>query len=252
MSKKRCLTKREKKLYLEYILGINLENINPDELFKVEEHLFECEECFMAVQKDYELLNSIINWNVQKDNEVLNIVHFMETMREKSDIMENDSLVKEQLISHFLSKNTDYNTEGMREFLSEKQNNYDKLDFQAICEIAIVHDGGTEKVELIRRFIDNGFPEKIICSNRSLSFLFSGIENPENLKDAHYFLVSKDVKDGFLLKKMTVEVSKNKGGISYDDIDPGNYYLFTDIMKEEIHLKNPHRKDQSPPSKRKL
>ena len=57
--------------YLRYLLGIQLDKIDPQELTEIEAHIYDCESCFNQVQKEYEKLKLIENWDIDMDNQAI-------------------------------------------------------------------------------------------------------------------------------------------------------------------------------------
>ncbi len=134
MMKDKCLNDYQKNLYLQYLTGVGIEDIDPIELQDIESHLYLCESCFNEIQKRYDLLMAIESWTVETDNESLIISDFITVLRHIDS--EKLSNYQKNLINFFLSNQCDYNTVEMREFFSyfEKGGHFNEENLLKIFE----------------------------------------------------------------------------------------------------------------------
>ena len=231
---KRCLTNSEKNIYLKYILGLDLESINPEKLFKIEAHLFNCEECFKAIQKEYEILKSISSWNVYHDNHILEITDFLNSL--KGLKVEKNIYVKKVLIDTFFSDQFNYNQVEMMNFIGLNKK-IRTSTFDDYYSFIVSDSGKMHNVKTNSEKNNSLIVDKVVLSEKGFNVKLKPF-NPrygDQWKKLFIFLLS-EAKEKKQLTVYEYEIKNNEISeeIFFDGLEPGKYTIFTEVF----HLKN--------------
>ncbi|HOO33408.1 MAG TPA: hypothetical protein PK466_08795 [Thermotogota bacterium] len=129
--KQKCLSEDQIQLYLKYLLGLELETINTEELTDIESHLYSCEACFEKIQKRYNLFKSIEEWDIDQDNISIKANDFIQYLRTIDTLSEEWTTEQQNLIREILSDNFDFNQPAIIDFFSKNQD----FDRESLTEL---------------------------------------------------------------------------------------------------------------------
>lgn len=226
---KNCLREEEMELYYQYLMGIDLELIDPEELKKIEEHIFNCEDCTKEVYENYQLIQFLNNWSIEDHAQTVKFNELIKKLRN----MRNDEIYHSDenfrpLLEKLLSENFNYAGRGFEPFVSERYSK-EKIWFKKFLTLKIEKAG--EKFDSYHIYNNNDILEDVSVSfeNDALKIREKFVRGGEK-NNSYFLLLSDNEEEDYLqIKKLkTPEADAEFEEVIFENLKPGTYHLFVE------------------------